>query len=128
MRQKHRDMLPGYFHDVVALVVPDQLNDDNDIKTLHIVRQFRDEYKRIDEQLTKYPTVSPNPGNGAAKQPGARPCTAILRSYASPTSRGIAGPNSPPKICFAQSSSCKSKACPIVKLPSASRKVLPPAQ
>ena len=30
-----------------ALVAPDQLNDDNETKTSQIVRQFREEYKRV---------------------------------------------------------------------------------
>ena len=50
MRQKLRDMLPGFFHN-------DQINDENENKTLQIVRQFRDEYKRVDEHLTKYPEI-----------------------------------------------------------------------
>ena len=50
MRQKHRDMLPGFFHN-------DPLNDENETKTLQIVRQFREEYKRVDEQLQKYPEI-----------------------------------------------------------------------
>ena len=47
MRQKHKIMLPDFFHHVVALVAPDQLNDDNETKTPQIVRQFREEYKRV---------------------------------------------------------------------------------
>jgi IS5 family transposase len=46
MRQKQQDILSGFFHD-----------DDNENKTLQIVRQFRDEYKRIDDQLQKYPEI-----------------------------------------------------------------------
>ena len=57
MRQKLRDTLPGFFHNVVALVAQDQINDENETKTLQIVRRFRDEYKRVDEQLTKYPAA-----------------------------------------------------------------------
>jgi len=53
MRQKHNNTLPGFFHN-------DQRNDENENKTLQIVRRFRDEYKRVDEQLTKYPTPAPN--------------------------------------------------------------------
>ena len=123
MRQKHKITLPGFFHNVVALVAPDQLNDENENKTLQIVRQFRDEYKRIDEHLTKYPAAGT-----PAKQPVSRPCIVTSKNFASPTPHVIAGPILPPKICFAQSSSCKSKGCPIVKSPSASPKVLPPAQ
>ena len=50
MRQKHKNTLPCFFHN-------DQVNDENETKTLQIVRQFREEYKRVDEQLTKYPAV-----------------------------------------------------------------------
>jgi IS5 family transposase len=46
MRQKHRNMLPGFFRD-----------DENETKVLQIVQLFREEYKRIDEQLTKYPEI-----------------------------------------------------------------------
>jgi len=41
-------MLPGFFHD-------DQINDEIENKTFQIVRRFHEEYKRVDEQLTKYP-------------------------------------------------------------------------
>ena len=34
MRQKHRDMLPGFFYD-------DQLNDENETKTLQPIHNFR---------------------------------------------------------------------------------------
>ena len=42
--------MPGYFHD-------DHLNDDDTTKTLQIVRRFREEYKRIDSLLQKYPEI-----------------------------------------------------------------------
>jgi hypothetical protein len=46
MRQKHRNILPGYFHD-----------DENETRTLKVVLDFREEYKRFDEQLQKYPEI-----------------------------------------------------------------------
>jgi IS5 family transposase len=46
MRQKHRNMLPGFFRD-----------DENETKVLKIVQAFREEYKRIHEQLQKYPEI-----------------------------------------------------------------------
>jgi IS5 family transposase len=39
-------MLPGFFQ-----------NDENETKVPQIVRDFREEYKRINEQLTKYPEI-----------------------------------------------------------------------
>ena len=50
MRQKQQDILPGYFHD-------DHLNNDDETKSLQIVRRFREEYKRVDAILQKYPEV-----------------------------------------------------------------------
>ena len=50
MRQKQQDILPGYFHD-------NHLNDDDETKSLQIVRRFREEYKRVDSFLQKYPEV-----------------------------------------------------------------------
>jgi len=53
MRQKHRDMLPVFFHDGLAPVAQDE----NFTKVPQIVRQYREEYKRIDDQLQKYPEI-----------------------------------------------------------------------
>ena len=50
MRQKQQDILPGFFHD-------NHLNDDDETKTLQIVRRFREEYKRVDALLQKYPEI-----------------------------------------------------------------------
>jgi IS5 family transposase len=44
MRQKRNNILPGFFHD------------DED-KTLKIVKQFREEYKLLDDLLQKYPEL-----------------------------------------------------------------------
>ena len=40
MRQKHNAILPGFLHDNAS-----------DTKTLKIVQNIRDEYKRVDEYL-----------------------------------------------------------------------------
>ena len=47
MRQKHKNILPGFFTD-----------DENETKTPKIVRLFREEYKRLDEYLKKYPEIT----------------------------------------------------------------------
>jgi len=148
MRQKHRNMLPGFFHD-----------NENETKVLKIVQAFREEYKRMDEQLTKYETVALKwlilhhaihtmtiflPQSSQRQSQSAqevknsdlcetfaslavkkhpllcyslqnirkfsKPLIATLRNFASPIRCGIAGPISPPKICFVPYSSCKSKA------------------
>ena len=59
MRQKHRDMLPGFFHDCCAggTVVASAAQDESSTKVPQIVQQYREEYKRIDEQLQKYPEI-----------------------------------------------------------------------
>lgn len=46
MRQKRQNILPGFFQD-----------DDNEAKTPKIVRLFREEYKRLDAILQKYPEL-----------------------------------------------------------------------
>ena len=41
MRQKHPEIMPGFFHG-------DNLNDENETNTLQNVRRFREESKRVD--------------------------------------------------------------------------------
>jgi IS5 family transposase len=45
MRQKHNNILTGFFHN------------EEETKTLRIVQQYREEYKRVDEYLKKYPEI-----------------------------------------------------------------------
>jgi|GEM_PF-5376025 len=84
MRQKHRDLLPGFFHN-------DPLTDENETKTLQIVRQFREEYKRIDEQLAKYP---------AAGTPAKQLCTLRMKQEKKITT-GNTVPGPAPAAMFA---------------------------
>ncbi|MCL2709491.1 MAG: hypothetical protein FWE95_01305 [Planctomycetaceae bacterium] len=46
MRPQHTDILTGFFH-----------NDESESKTLKIVQDFREEYKRVDEYLNKHPEI-----------------------------------------------------------------------
>jgi len=45
MRHKHNDILTGFFHE------------DDETQTIRIVQLYREEYKRLDEILKKYPKI-----------------------------------------------------------------------
>ena len=51
MRQKQRVILPGFFHN------GENSTHENFIKVPQAVLQYREEYRRIDEQLQKYPEI-----------------------------------------------------------------------
>jgi len=51
MRQKQRVILPGFFHN------GENSTRENFIKVPQAVLQYREEYRRIDEQLQKYPEI-----------------------------------------------------------------------